>query len=261
MGVRLSFYVVDLPDFERFVEMPIGDVMQYYVAHSTEADPWYLGIEQDGTEHRFEVSPATGIHLIQRRENHHLRTKIDPGDFDAILSSSIRTYLSNHESIGFLIFFDRMSVCASTAWIKKISTYHRRWWIGSLLQTAERIGLVSEKLPQAALLLRKILRVYNCGYPVPDETYDLSDFDFPVLPQNDIDPWLGIWTDIEIRFMLEFFHTVLASEIGFQAPPGKVGIAPRADSEWDNWVNAVIKEILVIETLDFKRPYLISFID
>jgi hypothetical protein len=139
----------------------------------------------------------------------------------------------------------------------------RRWWIGSFLDCVETAtGATPEEYATIETLFQKILRGYNCGKDLSEQYYEVTDFDFPVIPTDDTDLWMGVWTDSEITFAIQFIRSLMqVHNPYFRKPPGSTGQAPQTDEQWNEWVRQMIKQLCQVETFKFDKLYIVSFID
>src|SRR5439155_24793354 len=64
MGVRIQAYAVDVPRFEEFVAQPIGDILEYVVAHST--DPHRRPVWLHPEDGYIWVAPAVGVFRMRQ---------------------------------------------------------------------------------------------------------------------------------------------------------------------------------------------------
>ena len=83
----------------------------------------------------------------------------------------------------------------------------------------------------------------------------MKDLEFPVIPEDDIDLWMGVWTEGEVSFILRFIHTLLTQDQPFFTGNDDAGLASgMTDKEWNDWVHQMLDQLLQIERLGFERP-------
>jgi hypothetical protein len=86
----------------------------------------------------------------------------------------------------------------------------RRWWIGSFLDCAQTTTKATpQEYATIETLFQKILRGYNCGKALSQQYYEVTDFDFPVIPTDDTDLWMGVWTDSETACVIQFIRSLM----------------------------------------------------
>jgi hypothetical protein len=170
--------------------------------------------------------------------------------------------LSQESSYALLSLLRVLRRCPTTIFVREISTRNRRWWIGSLLDYAERSHVFSRAdYERFVFLCQKMLRGSDCGKLLPHRVVALSDSSFPVIPKDDADLRIGVWSEDETQFALDFLCRIEEQRPRFKAPPGRVGIAPQTEEEWNDWVHMMIRQVLAIRELEFEAINVVSFID
>ncbi len=294
MGVRISLYAIDLPQFRIFLDRSLASTLWFYAENGS--PDWPLPFtDLEPSFARYVSSPMIGVRM--HKEGQHWVDLTRPETFaDPFLSTKLQDYLNNSDSFALKFVLRALALCASVNWVQPISEAYRRWWIGSFLDYVEQdTGLSPDGYARLAAIFQKILRIYNCGKALPELEYKLSDFDFPVIPIEDDDLWMGVWTETEVRFVLDFLHSLLKRNAPhFTAPPetivvadskrgalrfddelllemiaqehnpysGAAGLASGLiDQEWNEWVQQMIEELLRVDDFGFEEPNLVSFID
>jgi len=233
MGVRIAAYAVDVLALERFLARPLSDVLRYISEHATDREvtiPWWP----------------------QGR-----------GPGEAVLSKRAAEVLREEDSDRLRRVLRDLSRCSNTGFVRMLTEGHRRWWIGSLLDAAEESeALTPDDYAQFVRLWEKVLRGYNCGKWLTTATFVLSDFEFPLLPTDDADLQIGIWTEPEAGFVADCLRRLTALDTRFKAPPQRIGIGPETDDDWNAWVYEMIRQFLTIGDLpDYGRLAVVTFID
>jgi hypothetical protein len=143
--------------------------------------------------------------------------------------------------------------------IRKISSGYRRWWVGSMFQEARRATEIDQvECDQVGLLFQRMLRSYNCGYALPATTWEPDESCFPVMSQTCSE--MSVWSAEEARLVTRFIQKLLLTKPSFKSPHGKVGIAVETDEEWNEWVHAMLQQLLAFENLGYAQPKVVSFI-
>jgi hypothetical protein len=153
-----------------------------------------------------------------------------------------------------------LALPGSASIIRRVTSGHRRWWIGSLIASCrdDSWSFDAKDLETAEALLARLLRVHNCGVDLPRIGYELKDVSFAARPLSDTEFWMATF-DAEDRWFLAQFLQERLSEPWrrFRQPPGTVGVAPERDEEWDAWVRSAGSELATIES---STPALLTFI-
>ena len=266
MGVRISLYVVDLPQFEAYLEEPLGDILWYYAENGQNTQKpltFFQEVERSRVSNLYWAVPDKRV-KIRRWPDKKWTSLAKGAEYpDSFLLEKAHDYLIKEESFALRNLFDCLSYCPALNWVRSMSKGYRRAWIGSLLDYADNDPRISsDKYAAIVTLFQKVLRHYNCGKPLPERRFTLSDFRFPVIPTGDESLWMGVWTDSELAAMLRFLRKLTSEpEPFFRAPPESTGIEPDTDDEWNEWVWKMISQLRRAETLEFEKPYLVSFID
>jgi hypothetical protein len=121
-----------------------------------------------------------------------------------------------------------------------------------------RRNVSAQDCEQVSLILKKILRGYECGTAMPPSNWMPTQEDFSVVPGEA--SGMGLWTENETRQVIQFIHAVMGSKPVFKRPAGRIGIAVETDEEWNEWVHEMLKQLLAIEELRFEQLRIISFV-
>lgn len=293
MGVYISLYAIDLPQFRDFLDQSLASALWLYAENGSQAWPLYFtALEPSLT--RYISSPKIGVQMHKVGQSLVNLTRSETCA-DPFLSTKLQDFLNNSDSFALNFVLRALALCASINWVQQISSEGRRWWIGSFLDYVEQDATLSPaSYAQLVALFQKVLRGYNCGKTLPKLEYELANFNFPVIPVEDADLWMGVWTETEVRFVLDFLHSVLTrNNPYFKAPTetieiaysnregiklddelliqmmmqehnagyGAAGLASGlTDREWNEWVQQIIRELLRVDDFGFEAPNLVSFI-
>ncbi len=258
--------MVDLPQFEAYLEEPLGDILWYYAENGEDTQnplTFFQETKQSRVSNLFWSMPGKGVNM-RRWPDKKWQSLTKGAEYpDSFLLQKAHAYLIKTESYALHNLLDCLSCCPALTWVQSISTGYRRAWIGSLLDYADCDPRISaDEYLTIVTLFQKVLRHYNCGKPLPERQFTLSDFRFPVIPADDTGFWMGVWTDSELTLMLRFLNKLTSEpKPFFRAPPESTGIEPDTDDEWNEWVWKMISQLRRAETLEFEKPYLVSFID
>jgi hypothetical protein len=190
---------------------------------------------------------------------------------DPFLAMKAREYLTTNSSYEISKFLRALEACPESNAVRTVSWSYRRWWIGSFLDYVDLNHYASpEEYSKLVAMLHKVLRNGNCGKTIPKNPYQLSDLEFPVIPDEDIDHYMGVWTPDEVKFFVSLVHRLFEQRIPiFSTPPldrefwiqrgwSSLELA-KEDSEFNEFVHAVLKELLQVETTGFENPAIVSF--
>lgn len=258
MSTRIKLYVVDVPRFEQLLDRSIGSILQEYAMRGTDSERIILW--HDWPRNRRYLSVAgRGVMYAEGSGDYR---PADFGAYDPFLARPTRDYLREEDSFALNWLLKALSRFPPEDFVREITSGQRRWWLGSFLDYAERSpAIAQEDYARLELLWQKVLRGHACGKPVTPREFNISDFDFPVLPAEDSELWMGVWSEEEARFMVDCLRRIRAEHPRFRKPPGKIGLAPDRDEEWDEWVNEMLNSVLGIEeALHFQKPVAVSFI-
>lgn len=252
MGVRISFYSIDLDGFERFIEQPIRDVLLLHVGHNTDQTAT-LRIHSDDTS--YYASPAKGI--ISRKGNDELQFSREKMAQIEFFSMPYKTFLTSGSNFDLSKLFDCCLTIPEINWVKGKEWGNRRWWIGSFLKTARlRIGSQSIDYVFLAGVFQKILRGYDCGIQMPN--IPINDVPaFPVIPADDTDPRLGVLAKNEIVRATQIIQYLLADP--------KLKFIPldeerSLDTDWHEWVTKMLVDLVALCSIPSQNLALVSFI-
>ena len=147
--------------------------------------------------------------------------------------------------------------------VRLLGDGHRRWWVGSLLESLRRPSpwlLNQGDVAHAEEMLSRMLRGWNCGATVRDASPSATRSASPVTPASDADLRLAVLSPSDFEFLRLFLDERLRDdERRFVRPSGVVGVAPDRDDEWDAWVRQVLREITATP-LDVPDPTLVSLL-
>jgi hypothetical protein len=259
MGVRIDAYAIDVPPFEDFLAQASGRVLRYVVEHASAPEAAVVWWDTDRGP--ICAVPREGVfRVLQVRKENLLEAS---SSRDPFMIRSAEDYLREGHSLRLSSILDALSRCPDAKFVRRITEGYRRWWIGSLLDFAEQSRLLTpEDYARCALVWQKLLRGYGCGKLLPSRKFYLASFQFPILPADDTDMYMGVWTEEEAYFLVGCLRRILEAGPRFKAPPLEVGIGPETDDDWNDWVHEMIGQFLVIEALnDYSRLAVVSFID
>lgn len=263
MGVRIDVYAVDTAEMNILASTKLHHLLWYYADQPCVSnDLPILRLYEDEHPRIYHASPEYGVYSMDRSQKKKtVLSKEDSADL-LFLSSTLADFYSHQSSFAFRNLLECLSACPTIEWVYQVSQGHRRWWIGSFLDSAVSVlGTNSQEYALLAMLFQKMLREYDCGKALPKQQYDLSDFTFPIMPEDDTDNRMGIWVREETHSFLQILDAITTPTMPmFKAPSGKVGIAPDTDDAWNQWVQEIIGEFLYVKTLPFKDLNLLSFI-
>lgn len=267
MGVRIQLYAVDLAGLDELLDQSVGDLLWLYAERGLRRDPpdemdelWW---HDEQSRRHYCAYPGEPPYVWCSPHQEPVVLTREAIAEHSFLSKTVREHLARDESWGLMALLQAFSQCASYPFIRRITHGQRRWWIGSLLAYAEQApSIAREEYEQFVLLWQKVLRVYDCGKPLPARPIALGDFDFPIIPTDDTDLWMGVWTKEEAKLMVTVLEQIQSQQPRFAVPPKWVGLASAGtDDEWNEWVYRMIEQVLVLRELNIKDLRVVSFID
>ena len=254
MGIHIYFYAVDRPKFDAFLELPVGEVLfflakggGYVFAVLNEPNSFAI---KDG-EVRFQQSYQDPYITISENEMINY----------PFLTTQLRTYPDKGHAMFFSLLCMDLTDC-SVDWFQAINRGFGQYWIGSLLESIEQIGDVGGiTFDEIRPLFQRLLGRFDCGKRLPVLMYNLKQSNFPVNPLYDLDCEMSVWTNEEVKLIMEFIKAVKADpSIKFSRPPDYHSTYPD-DDWWHEHVEFMLDELLKIDTLDYDEVNVISFID
>ncbi|MBK8258511.1 MAG: hypothetical protein IPK82_38360 [Polyangiaceae bacterium] len=139
---------------------------------------------------------------------------------------------------------------------------HRRWWIGSFLESLRQSSPWLQNntdADHAEKLLSIMFAGLDCGTPIRPPPAPTPCAPFPITPRVDADLRFATLSVTDFSFLRLFFSEYLQNNgRRFSRPSGHIGIAPDDDVEWDAWVRQVIQEITA--PLEIRDPSLVSLL-
>jgi len=254
MGARQDLYAVDESRFVNLLTRTMGEVLASLLPECeelVEVHPWsILGwwSEADGCIN-YCVCPDSRIKLIHNGRVRYLRN--DDICQAPEMSLTVHEFILGHSSFQFNQLLEILAKSRSCPFIRCIVDGERRWWIHSLLEAAS-LSFGSQSLDFVTLhgLCQKLLRFFGTDI-------DLKSLSFPVLPLDDGDMWMGVWTNEETEKALVYCQALLELGVKFARHDG-IGY-PETDEGWDAWVRRIISELLNLRRDGFLRPLVVSF--
>jgi hypothetical protein len=180
---------------------------------------------------------------------------------DALLRRPTRDYLQASSSFDLSFVLKGLCAC-SVDYVRRLISDERRFWLGSLLEYAAHApGIAPADYARFVRLAQIVLRVYDCGKKLLPSDIKLSDFDFSVIPADDADCWMGVWSEAEAYFAVDFLTLLQRQHPTFEAPPELSSRWVESDEEWTRRVRDIIDQLMVLEELlVFQKLAVVSFI-
>jgi hypothetical protein len=259
MGVRFDIYAIDEARFAEFLQNSIGSVLRTY---------YEQGNDSNGAMYFWDTSGSVEYAALSQKK-FWIRSLVAPfvmkdATWDDLhnkpfLEQRLHDYIKGDSDIWFNTFLRQICGCPNYSMIRKISSGYRRWWVGSVFQESRRATEIDQvECDQVGLLFQRMLRSYNCGYALPATTWEPDESCFPVMPQTCSE--MSVWSAEEARLVTRFIQKLLLTKPSFKRPPGKVGVAVETDEEWNEWVHAMLHQLLALENLGYAQPKVVSFI-
>jgi hypothetical protein len=258
MGIRIDAYAVDLPRFDTFLNSTLADLLcQYQRDGINEKTPLRFTI--GNTSDTFEAIPSGLMRAFigdvpNRKEEilseEQLR-KIE------ILKRPVREHLSSDNIYQAKWFLNAFSNCKGIDFIEQLTEGHRRWWIGSVLKSAQPV-LSANEFKELEYLFAKILRGLDCGFNRAVGDPGFVGDGLPFTPDDDPDLKFGRWLPKECPIAGELLSKVMASSPKFRASE-PTGI-DQDDSDWHERVRNNVTSFLQIRDLDYSVCNMLSFI-
>ena len=258
-------YAVDTPALARFLAQPVGSLLSYYAQHG-KPDAQSLSFE-DG-DRRFVAQPRVGVFCTQSGE------RSDASMEEEFLRRPMKAILMASSSYELKFVLDALCVCPSIEFVRCVIDGHRRWWLESVLSFVHRLldvrehhwlakpddvklafAFAPEDCARFVRLGNAVLRRYGDGPPPND--VEIAACGFPIIPADDADLQIGLWSDVDAYFVSGFLRQLRALPATF------VSEMPQHDGneDWDRYVNSMLDRIIALEDLvEFEKLAVLSFI-
>ena len=260
MGVRIFTYAVDVPRFDTLLDCTVGELLCQYSRDGLDPNERLIFIHGDADD-TLSTTPNGRITGALTDESGRHYVEIAESEIVTIpmLRRSAREHLSELSNYQLKWILSAFSHCAGIDYIHCLIDGHRRWWIGGLLQFAKE-AIPTPDYDDLVLLCRKILRGWNCGFPIPDGDVGFTAAGLSFTPDNEPHCLFGRLTAEESSRLATLLSDILSLSPTFSRPPGRIGIAPD-DAEWNQWVHKNVTAFLRIKDLDFRQCHVFTFID
>src|SRR5689334_22311704 len=143
MGIRISLFAVDVPAFAEFIKRPLGDLFWYFSDHASGnsddlGDALYLW-EWPPSKGRYFARPGRDV-IVVRGEKPRTTGPISRSmsEWPAFLKLPTNEFLSNEDSGHLLRLLRALTQCPAASFVRSITDGYKRWWVGSMLENAER---------------------------------------------------------------------------------------------------------------------------
>lgn len=263
MATRLSLYALNLPRFEEFLDLTVGEALWFYADQPPVHEFPVLSAEQADTRIRYFARPGEGVRYSNGDKIVPLAPQVT--EHIPLLETSLADYLLEGSSLhlkGLL-----MCLCAADPDCGRIiCEAENPWWIGTLLAYVESlVGAEDETMIALELLAQRLLRGANSGKATTATVPTLLDLDLPVLPADEHDLPVGWWTAQEADYFRQVVEWVGSQGMPTFAAPSparqrQMEIPGKTDEEWTAWVIGQIEGLYGITQLGWKRYGVISFI-
>jgi hypothetical protein len=257
MGVRITLFAIDLARLTSLFERSVWDWLWHYVDHGSPAgDPARIATSSHSMF--YFARPGAGVTLSVDGKKTKLDRLHKPGD--SVLSTPLGVYLATsiYELEAFVI---AVSQCPSADVASVILRGSRRWWIGSLLECAERtLGPHDSDYIYLAGLFQRLLQGHNCGKELPKDAGASTGVRLPLPVRPDPDLRLGMWTAEETQLATAIIRSLEEWKPIYAAPPGPVGIPSASETDWNVWVRGMVGQLLVVDSFPGSMRNVLSFI-
>ncbi len=259
MGVRIHAYAVDIPQLDEFLDTSLAELLCRY--------------QQDGIDQRIRfyiteytsgntciAEPQGAIKGWKNSGAEYGSGSLSEEQLQAIpfFQQSARIHINNGSVYQSMWLLRAFSNCKGIDFIHCLINGHRRWWIGSLLQSANKL-LSNTEYNELEYLFRKMIRGSNCGYDIPDGDVGFNTDGLPFEPENTSDLRFGRWDANESLTVTTLLSKIKSFSPIFKPPPGPIGIAPE-ESEWHEWVQGNVTSLLKISELSYSECNVLTFI-
>jgi hypothetical protein len=259
MGVRLELFALDLPRFTAFIRQPVWEWLWYYADNGTAQGGDVLMPANDDAHIVYVATPRLGVMRAVGNKSVALDRRNRPGD--PLLSDTLHDYLASNSPWRLQDLLTAVGRCPPNDCVRLVTSGHRRWWIGSLLDYAEKtLGPAAPDYLFLASLFRKLLGWYDCGKVLPAPAVVESEPRFPLRLQEDPDIHTGVWRDEETFLVMDILRSMMSEHTRFSKPPLPVGVAPEKEEDWNDWVHQMIAHILSIDAFPPAMRSVVSFI-
>jgi hypothetical protein len=106
-----------------------------------------------------------------------------------------------------------------------------------------------------------VLRGRDCGTPLDAPALSLSDFTFPLMPEDDSDFPMGVWHRDDYMFFLDIVRGIspdfhFASPSGYRSRPKTI----EDDEEFDEWVRKMLGQLRELARVPYQNMVGVTFI-
>jgi len=263
MGVRIDIYAVDVTLLGQLLARPLNEILSHYCVNGTvDGRDLQFHFDSPPKSESFSCRPGGSFRRLVWH-NSDLETDELLGSISGFpaLTITAREYYSQRSAVSYSGFLEAMSHCHGIDGVTTLSIGYRRWWIGSLLDYLDRSKIVStEDFHFYADLFSRFLGPYLSGKDLPKNSWKISPEDRMFVPVCDELESIGIWSDVETKLVLELIHQLLDLKPLYKKPSKNVGIAPKDDIDWTDWVETMLKSFLKLEMLSYKNLRIMTYI-
>lgn len=256
MGILIHAYAIDLPRFDAFLDSTLAELLSRYRRDGIGDDSLEFGTDWH-KGHSFIAMPRRPIFSLRAvgfgREASEF-TDEELHEFPE-LSRSAREHFSGGSTYELKWLFQSFSNCHGIDFVERLLDGPRRWWIGSILQFAHTC-LAASDYDELSLLFRKLLRGWDCGYPIPSGDVGVVTDGFPISLEANPDFRFGRWTEKDVSKATSLLSEIMSSSPTFSCPPE---LRPDEDN-WHPHVQNMLNSLLRIRHLPYERCNVLSFI-
>lgn len=266
MSINLDVFAVDGPRFTEFLKEPLIELFRRYIRDGTDPRvPLYFSTGDSFDNLFADPQGAIGACAAPNGKLKDLlpdgagpqSSPLSESELGALpfLQRPACDHLSAErgcELSRFILAFDN---CAGIDFIQSLIWYHRRWWIGSVLQTAFTV-LNQQEFGELEFLFRRLLRGWNCGFPLPEGDVGIISAAIPFKSGHDPDMQLGFWSEREVSNAVTHLSKIVASSPTFSCPPD---VKPDG-TDWQKYTPGNVESLLKSRDLGYAECNVLSFI-
>jgi hypothetical protein len=259
MGIRIDAHAVDTAAFEVFLDRPLWSVLVELRRRApADAEPLFSA-DDAPQKQRYVVLPNR--RAIVRVGPSSLREELSDEQLADVplLRQDLRTHLRAESSYALLFLIRALPWLMPNAHAE-ITRGFRRWWIDSVL-AATRSGACADVpgLPELEGFFGRMLRVYGSDLPLPQHHAMPPAGSFPVVPSDDTDMWMAVFSEAEGRRFGTLAGELLQRGCAFGAPPGH-SFQDADPVEWHEHVTEMLGRFSRLGDLPLPNLRLVTFI-
>jgi hypothetical protein len=258
MGIRINAYAIDLPRLEDLLDLPLCQFFLQLTQLPSDDDALPFSVVDFKQGDHYSIDAR---HRIRRFTQAHEILHLEPAELSTIpaLRLSARAYLNDRNASACFLDFLLVALAQdpNRPIARQITSGYRRWWIGSLLAAANQCPSLSPgDFHTLRRLLTRILRGYDCGFPLADPEHEPPA---PLNLPNDSDHSSAFFDRAEILHLLAILSQLLTTDPQFTLPP-QCTRSPADDTDWNAYIRRLISHFTTWHELSPAYTHMVTLI-